>query len=83
MSFNADMNRKYDERFDYKISSSKLKGRCLIFNHKEFSSTGMKSRIGTDADVIALKNLFKNVGLTVRQFNDFTSHGIDVKLKEG
>jgi hypothetical protein len=83
MSFNANMSRKYDERFDYKISSPKLKGRCLIFNHSKFGSSGMKDRIGTDADAMALKNLFKNVGLTVRQYNNFTSQGIDVTLRKG
>ncbi len=82
MSFNVNMNRQYDERFDYKISP-KLKGRCLIFNHSEFGSSGMKNRIGTDADAMALKNLFKNVGLTVRQYNNFTSQGIDVTLRKG
>jgi hypothetical protein len=83
MSFNANMNRKYDERFDYKISSPKLKGRCLIFNHSEFGTSDMKNRTGTDEDAIALKNLFKNVGLTVRQHDNRLSQEIDSILRKG
>jgi hypothetical protein len=42
----------------------------------------MKNRIGTDADAKALKDLFKNVGLKVRQYNNFTSQDIDGTLRE-
>ncbi len=82
-TFDVNLNVKYDERFDYNNMDQKPNGRCIIFNHKVFASAGMRERKGTDEDANALKCLFKNMGLTVRQYNNFTATGINKTLREG
>jgi len=54
----------------------KAKNRCIIFSHKNFASSGMKEREVTDEDAEALRSLFKNMGLAVSLYKDFTSSAI-------
>ncbi|RWS24770.1 caspase-1-like isoform X1 [Leptotrombidium deliense] len=60
-------------------------GLCLIFNHKLYHpkfGNGLREREGTEADVRALTDYFKESGFTVKDFHDQTVKEIKQLLND-
>ncbi|GAB6023668.1 hypothetical protein CHUAL_008433 [Chamberlinius hualienensis] len=62
-------------------SMNKNRGLALIFNHKYYKqSLGMPTRSGTEVDSANLQKLFKQIGFTVKAYDDLTYNKIKEKL---
>jgi len=61
----------------------KNRGKCIIFNHEDFSMSTQLKRVGTAKDAERLQKTFGNLGFDVELHNDFTFSEIQDVLKRG
>ncbi|KYM85092.1 Caspase-1 [Atta colombica] len=59
----------------------KNRGKCIIFNHEDFSMSTQLKRVGTAKDAERLQKTFGNLGFDVELHNDFTFSEIQDVLK--